>query len=241
MRRAAPARVRKRASSPVAVAAAPREGSKKSRPRACCTCRAADDKPAILKHNTTLATPAPAQRGDNSQVGRVPRSTDLTSERSPPCRPAGSSWPYCRNVCTLRRFLTLSRIVTPKPAARSTVGRLRPMSARRRPLREASCRRDVPAPTHARGLNATGDLGRLRALMRGGQSRPRCGARGGCRGSVREIGQNDFSDLSGPGLWVVKKACHCHPHSGPGESCHSAMFPVLPSHLARRNSNVRAR
>ena len=35
-RRAAPARVRERVSSPVAVAAAPREGSKKSL-RACCT------------------------------------------------------------------------------------------------------------------------------------------------------------------------------------------------------------
>ena len=72
MRRAAPARVRERVSSPVAVDAAPREGSKKSRLRACCTCIAADNKQPILKHNTTPATPAPAQRGGGkSRVGRA--------------------------------------------------------------------------------------------------------------------------------------------------------------------------
>ena len=51
-------------------------------------------------------------------------------------------------------------------------------------------------------LNARGDLGRLRALMRGGQSRPQFGARAGCGGSVRETGRSDHADLSGLGRWV---------------------------------------
>ena len=37
-------------------------------------------------------------RGQIAGRSRVPRSTDLTSERSPPCRPAGSSWPYRKNI-----------------------------------------------------------------------------------------------------------------------------------------------
>ena len=73
VRRAAPARVRERASSPVTVDAGPGKGFKKSRLRACCTCRAADDKQPILKYNTTPDTPVPAQRGDNR--GSVARPT----------------------------------------------------------------------------------------------------------------------------------------------------------------------
>ena len=85
MRRAALTRVRERASSPVAIVdTAPREGSKKSRLRAYCTCRAVDDKQPILKHNTTPATLAPAQRGDNSRVRCASHAppTSRASERA---------------------------------------------------------------------------------------------------------------------------------------------------------------
>ena len=54
-----------------------------------------DDNQPILKqqHHSRHACTRTA-RAKFAGWSRVPRSTDLTSERSPPSRAAGSSWPY---------------------------------------------------------------------------------------------------------------------------------------------------